>query len=85
MVAYLDRVLSERPYAAGDRFTAADTQLASAVHYTMEVMHVLPDRPVFKAYVARIADRPAFQRAQAKDKDMAMKLPFFQKQFAGQA
>ena len=30
MVAYLDRVLSERPFAAGDRFTAADTQLGTA-------------------------------------------------------
>jgi len=84
MVGYLERVLSERPYAAGDRFTAADTQLGSAVHYTMEMLKILPERKAFKDYVARIADRPAYQRAQKKDYDMAMQIPFFREQFGGQ-
>ena len=83
MVNYVERVLTEHPYAAGDRFTAADTQLGSAVHYTMDMLKVLPRRKAFEDYVARIAARPAFQAAQVKDQDMAMKLPFFQKQFGG--
>lgn len=85
MVAHVERVLTERPYAAGDRFTAADTQLASAVNFTMEILKVLPERPAFKDYVARIAERPAYQRAQAKDREMAMANPFFMKQFGESA
>lgn len=84
-IDYLDRTLTERPYAAGDRFTAADTQLASAIGYTMDMMKALPERPSFRAYMDRVKDRPANLRAAEKDQGMAMKTPFFQKQFAGQA
>jgi glutathione S-transferase len=82
MVAYLDRVLTERPFAAGDRFTAADAQLATAIAFTMDRIHVLPERRSFRAYLDRIAERPAYQRYLAKDQEAAMKLPFFQKLFA---
>ena len=81
MVAYLDKALSSRPYAAGDRFTAADVQLASSIGYTMNMVHVLPERPAFKDYLARIGERPAWLRAQEKDQAMAMATPFFQAQF----
>jgi glutathione S-transferase len=81
MVAYLERMLSERPYAAGGRFTAADTQLASAIAFTMGIMKVLPERPAFVEYLARISDRPAYQRAQVRDAELAKRvtpLPNFQ-------
>jgi glutathione S-transferase len=81
MVSYLERVLTERPYAAGDRFTAADTQLASAVGYAMNMLKVLPERPAFTAYLAGIAARPAYRRYQEKDREAAMRVPFFQKMF----
>ena len=81
MVAYLERVLGDRPYAAGDRFTAADIQLASSIAFTMNQLKVLPERSVFVAYLARIADRPAYQRVQERDTEMAMATPFFQTQF----
>ena len=81
MVAYVDRILSERTYAAGDRFTAADTQLASAVHFTMHILKVLPEKPSFLRYLERIAERPAYQRAQAKDMDMARQVPAFASRF----
>lgn len=81
MVAYVDRILSERAYAAGDRFTAADTQLASAVHFTMHILKVLPEKPSFLRYLERIAGRPAYQRAQAKDMDMARQVPAFASRF----
>lgn len=84
MVDYLDRVLTAHPFAAGERFTAADTQLASAIGYTMDTMKALPERPAFRAYLDRIASRPAHLRAQEKDKALAMQTPFFQKQFAQQ-
>ena len=67
--------------AAGDRFTAADTQLATAVGYTMNVLKVLPQRPVFRDYLARVSGRPAYQRYQRKDGEAAMRIPYFQKMF----
>lgn len=82
MVAYLERVVSERPFAAGHRFTAADVQLASSIEFTMNVVKVLPKRAAFKDYLARIGERPALLRAQAKDQELAMATPFFQKQFS---
>ncbi len=85
MVNYIDRILTERPYAAGDRFTAADVQLGSSIGYTMENMKALPERPSFLAYMERLRDRPANLRAAEKDQEMAMRTPFFQKQFGEQA
>lgn len=82
MVAHLERVLRARPYAVGERFTAADTQLASSIGYTMNQLKVLPERPAFKEYMARIEERPAHKRAQEKDYGLAMAMPFFQAQFA---
>ena len=77
MVANVERHLKANDFAAGSRFTAADTQLASAVNYTMNVMPVLPKLPAFEAYLARIVDRPAYQQAQKLDYDLAMATPYF--------
>lgn len=84
MVAYLERVLGDRPYAAGDRFTAADIQLASSIAFTMNQLKVLPEKPVFVDYLGRVLDRPANKRAEAKDSELAMKTPFFQAMFAAE-
>jgi len=85
MVAYLERILTERRYAAGDRFTAADVQLASSIEFTMNVIKVLPVLPAFAHYLARIGERPALVRAQQIDLELAKTTPFFQDQFRGQA
>ena len=71
MVLHVEKTLSGRPYIAGDKFTAADTQLGSGIHYTTNVLHALPERPVFKAYLDRVTARPAYQRSAAKDYEMA--------------
>ena len=84
MLAYLERVLTDRPFAAGDRFTAADVQLASSIDFTMNNIHVLPERQPFKDYLARIGTRPALARSQEIDTDLAKTVPFFQKMFAQQ-
>lgn len=81
MLAYLERMLTERRYAAGDRFTAADTLIASGIAYTMDMMKAFPERPAFRSYLDRVKDRPASLRAAEKDQAMAMRTPFFQKQF----
>lgn len=75
MVANLERHLQRNDFAAGDRFTAADTQLASAIAFTMNVMKVLPERPAFTSYLGRAVGRAAYSRAQAKDFEMAKQFP----------
>ncbi|MDZ5649017.1 glutathione S-transferase [Nitrospirillum sp. BR 11828] len=62
MVANLDRTLSAHAYAVGDRFTAADTQWGVMLYWAMDVMGLFQDKPVFRAYLNRLATRPAFQR-----------------------
>jgi glutathione S-transferase len=70
MVAYLERTLSQRAYAAGGSFTAADTHLASSVQFTMDVIKVLPEKPVFRDYLSRALARPAYERAMGKDMEL---------------
>lgn len=66
-VANLAKRLGEHPYAAGERFTAADTQLGAGIHFGMNIVGVLPRLPVFEAYMARMIERPALQRTMQKD------------------
>ncbi|WP_274629040.1 glutathione S-transferase family protein [Arvimicrobium flavum] len=63
MVANVERMLSSRPFAAGERFTAADTQLASGIHFGLNILKAIPDRPVFRDYVQRATNRPAYKRS----------------------
>ncbi len=76
LVSHLDRHFAAHSYAAGERFTAADTQLATAIHYTTTVMKVLPDLPQLAAYVARATDRPAWREIQARDAELAAANPW---------
>ena len=71
MVANLEKALSAQPYIVGDRFTAADTQIGSGIHYATNVLRVLPQNPVFTAYLDRLAARPAFQRYSRREYEMA--------------
>lgn len=66
-VANLAKRLGEQPYAAGERFTAADTQLGAGLHFGMNIVGVLPRLPVFEAYMGRMIERPALQRTMQKD------------------
>lgn len=65
-VRRLDQALSASPYIAGDAFTAADTQIGSAIHYGMNIAKALPELPSFRTYLGRVAERPGFQRFMAK-------------------
>lgn len=85
MVRNVEKHLLRNDYAAGATFTAADTQLASAIGYTMNMLKILPERPAFKAYMTRIEERPTYRRYMEKDRAMAMALPFFQKMFGESA
>ena len=64
------RAVTPGPYLLGERFSAADVLIGSALRWGMMVASV-PQRPEFAAYVERLTARPALQRAQAKDQELA--------------
>jgi glutathione S-transferase len=70
MLDNVQRHLATRPYAAGDRFTAADTQLASSLAFTIHVLNAVPLLPEFEAYLARVTTRPAYVRAKQLDAEL---------------
>jgi glutathione S-transferase len=54
------------PYLMGKQFTAADVIIGSGLRWGM-MFKLLPERPEFTAYVARLNERPALKRATEKD------------------
>jgi glutathione S-transferase len=60
------------PWLMGEQFTAADVVVGAGIRWGM-MFNMIPERPEFKAYAARIAARPAAQRAQTKDLELAEK------------
>lgn len=62
--------VSKGDYLLGDQFSAADVVLGSTLRYGM-MFGVFPQRPEFKAYVARLEGRPALQRSLARDEENA--------------
>lgn len=66
------KAVAKGPYLMGDQFTAADVVIGSGIRWGT-MFNLIPDRPEFKPYVDRISSRPASQRADAKDKELAKK------------
>ena len=58
-----------RPYLMGERFTAADVVIGSGLRWGM-MFKLLPERPEFTAYLARLNERPALKRATEKDRKL---------------
>ena len=58
------------PYLMGKQFTAADVIIGSTLRWGL-MFKLLPERPEFTAYVGRLMERPALQRAIALDQDLA--------------
>jgi glutathione S-transferase len=58
------------PYLMGEQFTAADVIVGSQLRWGM-MFNLIPKRPEFVAYVGRLEQRPALQRAVAKDQELA--------------
>ena len=58
------------PYILGEQFTAADVVIGSTLRFGM-LFKLLLEQPEFTAYTGRLAQRPALQRAEAKDKELA--------------
>jgi glutathione S-transferase len=54
--------LEHGPWLLGERFTAADVLWGSALAWTLQ-FGLVPDRPVFRDYAARVGAVPALERA----------------------
>jgi glutathione S-transferase len=54
------------PYLMGAQFTAADVVIGSGLRWGT-MFKLIPERPEFSAYLARLAQRSALQRAVDKD------------------
>jgi glutathione S-transferase len=62
----LATALSRGPFIAGDQFTAADVYVGAQVLWGLQ-FGTFEQRPEFAAYAKRLADRPAYKRANEKD------------------
>ena len=62
--------LTKGPHLMGDQFTAADVVIGSTRRWG-RMFQMLPARPEFIAYTTRLAARPAAQRAEVRDKELA--------------
>jgi glutathione S-transferase len=66
----LAKAVAKGPYLMGEQFTAADVVIGSGIRWGT-MFKLIPERAEFKAYIERIAARPASQRADEKDKALA--------------
>ena len=66
VVDALEAAVAGRDYIAGDRFTAADLCVGSHLMWGSQ-FGWLPKRDAFTAYIARLAERPAYTRGNEKD------------------
>jgi glutathione S-transferase len=72
-VDVLEKAVSAHPYIAGDRFTAADIYVGSAIGWGT-MFGTLPKRDAFLDYFGRLSSREAYKRAGAKDDALAAEL-----------
>lgn len=61
--AWVDTQLANRPYLMGEDFTVADAYLFVVTRWTAPMQIDISSLPNLSAYMARIAQRPAVQRA----------------------
>jgi glutathione S-transferase len=66
----LAKSVSAGRHLMGEQFTAADVVIGSGLRWAM-MFKLIPERPEFVGYVGRLEQRPALQRATAKDKELA--------------
>jgi glutathione S-transferase len=59
----LDRALTGREFIVGNKITAADVMIGSALIWLDARHHLLDDFPSLDAYAKRLRARPSFQRA----------------------
>lgn len=65
------KAVEKGPWLMGEQFTAADVVIGANIRWGT-IFKLIPERKEFLDYAARIAARPAAQRADAKDKELAV-------------
>lgn len=71
MLGTLTGQLEKGPYLLGERFSAADVLWGTALAWTT-MFKLVPELPVIRAYIDRVAARPAVARARQKDAELAV-------------
>lgn len=59
---FIEQTLASQHYFAGDEFTAADIMMTITLEIAA-IQGLLNDRPATKAYLAKVAERSAYQKA----------------------
>ena len=70
----LEALVAQGPWLLGERFSAVDVYLGSQIAWGVQ-FGSMEKRPGFEAYVARIAERPAYAKARALDDALMPKQP----------
>jgi glutathione S-transferase len=66
MVAGMEAAIGKGPWILGDRFSMADVVFGGTLRYMLR-FGMAEQRPAFVAYADRLGERPALQRADAKN------------------
>jgi glutathione S-transferase len=66
----LEKAVQPGPFLLGERYSAADVYISSLLGYAIMMAKVIAPRPAFQAYLGRVRERPASQRAAAKDTEL---------------
>jgi glutathione S-transferase len=70
MLSTLLEPIRKGPYLLGDRFSAADVLIGTALKWTTG-FKLVPELPEIMAYVGRLYERPAFVRVSALEAELA--------------
>jgi len=68
----LEKAVGPGPFILGERFSAADVYVGSAIGWGLSMKAIEP-RPAFGAYLGRVSQRPAYQRAMAQSEALTPK------------
>jgi len=68
----LEKAVGPGPFILGERFSAADVYVGSQIGWGVAMKAIEP-RPAFGAYLERVSQRPAYQRAMAQNEPSAQR------------
>jgi len=73
MLVAMESAIGDRTFILGETFSMADVIFGGTLRFMLRFQMIEP-RPVFSAYADRLAQRPASQRADARNQEIARQL-----------